>query len=242
MSPPSSIASYKVVIADSNADTRTLIRDYMIRQHITVLEAKNKNDLWKHLGKENISCIIMDHSFPRGDALSVYNRIRASKPQVSIIMLAAAEEKDVGRIVGLEMGADDCISKPVNTRELLARIKSIFRRDKIIGEWARNQHMDPMRFGPYEINLKTYTLSKNGVKIPITSTQFSLLKIFVTNPNEWLSVKRLHFLLYDNDSSISGERIKTQVARIRKLIEENTKYPQYIKTARGKGYIFICPN
>lgn len=229
----------KILVVDDDARLRDLLRRYLTEQGMNVFvaeDSKEMNRLWQ---RENFDMLILDLMLPGEDGLSICRRLRGSGDKTPIIILTAKSE-EVDRIVGLEMGSDDYLSKPFNPRELLARINSVFRRlppEEPPG--APGQNAEIVNFGPYTLNLANRTLMKGDEVIQITTGEFSVLKVFARNPKVPLSREKLmekargrEFLAYDRSLDV-------QISRLRKLLEPNPAKPVYIQTVWGLGYVFI---
>jgi two-component system phosphate regulon response regulator OmpR len=184
--------------------------------------------------------VLLDIRMPGEDGLSLARFLRAEK-QVGIIMLTAAGEV-VDRIVGLEMGADDYLAKPVDLRELLARIKAVLRRTERAqaeAEADQPQGARLARFGRFTLNLDSHKLfDGSGGEIALTGMEFDLLKAFADNPNRVLTRDQLLNLAHNRDWEPFDRSIDIRIARIRRKIESDPAKPQVIKTVRGAGYIY----
>jgi two-component system phosphate regulon response regulator OmpR len=165
--------------------------------------------------------------------------LRANHDSTPIIMLTAKAE-EIDRIIGLEMGADDYLSKPFNPRELLARINAILRRrstDEHPG--APSQENESIHFGPYVLSLSTRTLLRGDDVIPITTGEFSVLKVFARHPRIPLSRDKLMELARGRDYRAYDRSLDVQISRLRKMLEHNPSKPAYIQTVWGLGYVFV---
>ena len=177
-------------------------------------------------------------------SLSLARFLRETQ-DVGIIMLTAAGDV-VDRIVGLEMGADDYLAKPVDLREFLARVKAVLRRSaaKAAGagegaEGAEGVAVSEARFGACRLDLDAHKLfDAEGAEIPITSMEFDLLKAFAEHPNRVLSRDQLLDMAHDRDWEPFDRSIDIRIARIRRKVERDPAKPQVIKTVRGAGYLF----
>jgi two-component system phosphate regulon response regulator OmpR len=185
--------------------------------------------------------VILDINMPGEDGLSLARHLRANA-KVGIVMLTAAGEV-VDRNVGLEMGADDYLAKPVDMRELLARIRAVLRRMTAEREAAREDPATPthkVRLGACELDLDAHKLyDTDGTEVPITSMEFDLLKAFAEHPNRVLSRDQLLDLAHNKDWEPFDRSIDIRIARLRRKIESDPAKPQVIKTVRGAGYIFV---
>ena len=154
--------------------------------------------------------------------------------------MLTAKGDDVDRIVGLEMGADDYLPKPFNPRELLARINAVLRRRAPAGppgapSAAGEQH----RFGPFEFNLATRSLTREGKNVPLTTGEFSVLKVLVQHPRQPLSRDKLMELARGREYEVFDRSIDVQISRLRKIVEEDPAHPKHIQTVWGFGYVFV---
>jgi two-component system phosphate regulon response regulator OmpR len=178
---------------------------------------------------------------PGEDGLSLARFLRANT-RVGIVMLTAAGEV-VDRIVGLEVGADDYIAKPVDLRELLARVRAVLRRLRAAMAEAAEDNTPPTRkvtFGACQLDLDAHRLYEaSGEEVPITSMEYDLLKAFAEHPNRVLSRDQLLDLAHNKDWEPFDRSIDIRIARLRRKIEADPAKPQVIKTVRGAGYIFV---
>jgi two-component system phosphate regulon response regulator OmpR len=170
----------------------------------------------------------------------VCRRLRNSQPNLPIIVVSGRSD-DLDRILGLELGADDYVTKPFVPRELVARIKALHRRSAQLAapESSESAATDSVRFGPYVIDLRRRELSRNGLNVSLTNSEFDLLSVFCRNPGQLLRRSDILGLLAVNPGGTTSERgIDVTVVRLRKLLEEDPKAPTYIKTVWRVGYVF----
>jgi two-component system phosphate regulon response regulator OmpR len=193
------------------------------------------------LAEQPADLVILDISMPGEDGLSLARFLRANT-DVGIVMLTAAGEV-VDRVVGLEIGADDYIAKPVDLRELLARIRAVLRRRRAAP--AERTGAEPasaamVQIGACQLDLEAHRLyDADGQEVPITSMEFDLLKAFVEHPNRVLSRDQLLDLAHNKDWEPFDRSIDIRIARLRRKIEADPSKPQVVKTVRGAGYIFV---
>jgi len=190
------------------------------------------------LGSEQIDLVVLDIMLPDEDGLSICRRLRAAS-SIPIIMLTALKE-DVDRIVGLEIGADDYVTKPFNPRELVARIRALLRR--VQGhQTARDNGNRTLQFAGWSISPATRKLSNaDGVMVSLTSAEFDLLIAFCRNPSRILSREQLLELTHNGLAGPIERSIDVHISRIRQKIEPDPCEPQLIKTVRLAGYIFTA--
>ena len=229
----------KILVVDDDARIRDLLRRYLTQEGFEIMIAEDGKALNRILLRETVDLIVLDLMMPGEDGLSICRRLRGGHDNTPIIMLTAKAE-EIDRIVGLEMGADDYLSKPFNPRELLARINAILRRrgtEEHPG--APSQENESIAFGPYVLNLSTRTLTRNGEQVPITTGEFSVLKVFARHPKIPLSRDKLMELARGREYEAFDRSLDVQISRLRKLIEPNPSKPVFIQTVWGLGYVFV---
>jgi len=225
-------ANTRVLVVDDDAGIRDLLADYLARQGIEVATARDGREMDERLAGFVPDLIVMDLMMPGEDGLALTRRVKAAR-DMPVIMLSARGE-DIDRIVGLEVGADDYLAKPFNPRELLARIRAVLRR----GAATAAPEAESTRFGPFVLNLAAQALSRDGVDIPLTQAEFTLLKLFVEHPNRALSRDQIMDWLKGYERDPFDRSIDVRVTRLRKKIEDDPANPAYIRTVWGQGYLF----
>jgi len=229
----------KILIVDDDPRLRDLLRRYLSEQGFNVYVAEDAKEMAKLWQREHFDLLVLDLMLPGEDGLSICRRLRGNHDNTPIIMLTAKAE-EIDRIVGLEMGADDYLTKPFNPRELLARVNAILRRrgtEEHPG--APSQENESVEFGPYVLNLSTRTLMKSGESVPITTGEFSVLKVFARHPKVPLSRDKLMELARGREYEAFDRSLDVQISRLRKLIEPNPSKPVFIQTVWGLGYVFV---
>lgn len=233
-------SSGHIVVCDDEPDIRDTVGEYLERQGFKVTQA-NGGEALRDLAENAVfDAVILDIAMPGEDGLSLARFLR-ERGGVGIIMLTASGET-VDRIVGLEMGADDYLAKPVDLRELLARLKAVLRRIS-----AQNAPQTAsgakaagvVKFGDCQLDLDGYKLmGADGGDIAITAMEFSLLKVFAEHPGRVLNRDQILELAHDRGWDPFDRSIDIRISRLRKKIEADPAKPQVIKTVRGVGYIF----
>ncbi len=222
----------KILIVDDDKKLRELLARYLKEQGYQVDAAGDGKEMDRMLPRSAPDLIVLDLMMPGEDGLSIARRLRA-EGEIPIIILSAKGE-EVDRIVGLEMGADDYLSKPFNPRELLARINSVLRRAEQKGSQQRNVII----FDDYRMDLESYSLTHNGEPVELTSGEFELLRHLAEHPNHVMSRDHLLDLLDSGMEEAFDRSIDVRITRIRKKIEQDPRHPRFIKTVRGVGYLF----
>jgi two-component system, OmpR family, phosphate regulon response regulator OmpR len=231
----------KILVVDDEPKIRQLLKKYLSQEGYIVEAVNDGSAMDKYLSNHQVDLVILDLMLPGEDGLSIGRRLRDQQNMPIIILSARGEELD--KIVGLEMGADDYLSKPFNPRELLARIRSVLRRT-IQDSLITNKTTDTLlRFGPYCLNLERHTVSKKEetgeqLNIQLTTGEFSLLKIFLEHSERVLDRDTLLEITKGYNHTSIDRSIDVCVGRLRRKIEPDPTQPIYLRTIRGIGYIF----
>ncbi|PTD98006.1 osmolarity response regulator transcription factor OmpR [Pseudothauera lacus] len=229
---------YRVLLVDDDARLRELLSRYLQEQGFTVKAVVDAAAMDRALHREHFDLMVLDLMLPGEDGLSICRRLRAADNAMPIIMLTAKGD-DVDRIVGLEMGADDYLPKPFNPRELVARIHAVMRRRPPALPGAPTTEDEVVSCGRVRVNLGTRTLTRDGEEIPLTTGEFSLLKVLLQHPRQPLSRDKLMELARGREYGVFDRAIDVQVSRLRKLVEDDPTKPRYIQTVWGFGYVFV---
>ena len=226
----------KILIVDDDEALCDLLCQYLDKQGFAVDSVENGVSMDLNLKKSTPDLIILDQMMPGEDGLSIAKRL-TNTLDVPIIMLSACGE-DIDRILGLEMGADDYLAKPFNPRELLARIRSVLRRHH---PKKNKDRIDATTytFGTHILDIVSQTLKQNETKISLTQSEYSLLKLFLENPNKVLSRDTLLENLKGYECLPFDRSVDVRIARLRHKIETDTTDPKYIQTVWGQGYKFL---
>jgi len=225
----------KVLVVDDDIELRQLLAQYLNKHGFDTVLAADATDLEQKIERFEPDLVVLDRMMPGRDGLDACRALRDMGEDVPIIMLTARDET-ADRIMGLEMGADDYLSKPFDPRELLARIQAVLRRKSGPSTLKGSQ---PVTFGPFEFDPVTRQLKKDGEVIKLTGGEINLLEALVQNPGKPLSRDRLLALARDDDSGERNDRaIDIAILRLRRVIEEDPKSPRWIQTVWGVGYRF----
>ena len=229
----------KLVVVDDDAKLRDLLNRYLTEQQFEVTLAADSASLNRLMQRESFDLIILDQMLPGEDGLSIIRRLRAANDRTPIIMLTAKGD-DVDHIIGLEMGADDYMQKPFNPRELVARVHAVLRRQIPNDTPGGAMHdIGAVSFGPFVFDLGTRTLSRDGVRLNLTTGEFSVLKVLVRHPRIPLSREKLMLLARGREYGAFDRSLDVQISRLRKLIEPDPQNPRFIQTVWGVGYVFV---
>lgn len=230
-----SISMKKILVVDDEKAIRLLLKVNLEKVGYSVKEACNGVEALKCLEKTPFDLVVLDVMMPELDGIDVCRRVKVLYPNMPIIMLSAKSE-EIDRILGLEMGADDYVAKPFSPRELLARIKAVFRR---VEQYSHNEiASNQFCCGDIVLDKNTYKVFVNHQEVKLTLKEFELLFYFMKNANRVLSRQRLIDAIWQYDFSGETRMIDVHIANLREKIEKNPKEPWYIKTVRGVGYQF----
>jgi two-component system OmpR family response regulator len=234
----------RLIIVDDEPELRRMAAEYLSGHGFKVRTASGGRELDAQLAAEPADLLILDVAMPGEDGFSIARRLRAGSG-VPILMLTAAEEL-VERVVGLELGADDYLTKPFDLRELRARIRAILRR-RTAGEPPAAAASAPVpagstvRFGRTRLDLEGCQLLRDdGTVLALTAMEFDLLKAFAENPNRVLTRDRLLTLAHNGDGEPFDRSIDSRIARLRRKIEDEPARPTVLTTIRGEGYVFVA--
>jgi two-component system OmpR family response regulator len=228
-----------VLVVDDDAEIRSLLRDYLGRNGYRVTVAADGKGMWAALRTASPDLIVLDLMLPGDDGISLCRALRAQSDVPIIMLTARGEETD--RIVGLELGADDYVSKPFNPRELVARMKSVLRRAKSLPANLRREEARGFRFAGWTLDVATRNLTApDGVVVPLSGTEFKLLRILLDHPDRVLTRDQLVELMSSRDAGPFDRALDVQISRLRHRLGEDAKEPVIIKTVRGQGYVLAA--
>jgi two-component system phosphate regulon response regulator OmpR len=231
-----------VLIVDDDASIREMLAEYLGSHGFLTAQAGDGDAMRAEIERATPDVVLLDLRLPREDGLALARYLR-ERYDVGIIMVTGAGEL-VDRIVGLEMGADDYVTKPFDPRELLARLKSVLRRTQArpgaspdaAGTAARHR----VRFGRCQLDLASHQLFDGDAKeIPITAMEFDLLKVFADHPGKALSRDRILTLTKNREWDPYDRSIDIRIARLRRKVETDAEHPVVIRTVRGVGYMYV---
>jgi len=212
--------------------------EYLGKRGYTIIQAANTDEMRSRLADRQIDLILLDINMPGEDGLSALRTLRVEDKTPVIMLTAAGETMD--RILGLEMGADDYLGKPVDLRELEARIKAVLRRPAGNDESVDEENArETVRFGDLSLDLEAARLfDAEGVEIPLTAMEFRLLKLFSENKSRVLNRDQILEQAHDRAWDPFDRSIDIRISRLRRKIETNPQKPRLIRTVRGIGYVY----
>ena len=228
-----------LLVVDDHRELRDALAKYLARHDYRVSTADSAAAARRVLETSRIDLVVLDVMMPREDGFSLCRQVRA-KGDLPIIMLTAmAEETD--RVVGLELGADDYLTKPFNPRELLARVRAVLRRAHSLPPQPERPAVRQLRFDRWVFDVARRELvGADGVAVPLSTGEFLLLSALVQRPGMVLTRDQLLDLTRGREAAIFDRSIDNQISRLRKKIEADPRRPQLIKTHWGGGYSFTA--
>lgn len=235
----------KILIVDDDRDLRNLLTEFLARHGYTVASLPNGKELEQTLTADRYDLIILDLMMPGDDGFELCRMIRKNHALPIIMLTAVNEETD--KIIGLELGADDYLTKPFNPRELLARIKAILRRARYDNETAGNANQSKherhkLLFGGWELDTASRRLlNPKKSEVTLSAGEYSLLVILLEHPQRVISRDMLLDLTKHRPAGPFDRSIDVQISRLRQKLNDDPKQPHYIKTVRNGGYMFAEP-
>lgn len=228
-----------IAIVDDHGEIRELVARYLGEHGYRVSAADSAAALRRLLQRSAPDLIVLDIMMPGEDGLSVCRDLRSSSNLPIILLTAVAEDTD--RIVGLEMGADDYLTKPFNPRELLARIKAVLRRANSLPPRQAGARSRAIRFDRWTLEVgRRELVSEDGVAVPLSTAEFRLLTVLIDHPGLVLTRDQLLDLTVGRTADVYDRSIDNQVSRLRRKIEVDPRNPSLIKTHWGGGYSFAA--
>lgn len=226
----------RLLIVDDEADVISVLSRYFSAQGFQVASASDGIEMRQALASQRIDLVLLDLGLPGEDGFAITRYLREQWRGPVVIVTGRGEAVD--RIVGLELGADDYVTKPFDLRELLARVRSVLRRSRSAGDMVASTPF-AFTFDRYALDLRTHTLSNDdGRHIELTSGEFALLRVLVEHPNQVLTRDQLMTHMHGREAGPFDRAIDVQIGRLRRKIESDPGEPRLIKSVRGTGYLF----
>jgi two-component system OmpR family response regulator len=226
----------RILIVEDDPDIASMLVDLVNNNGFLASSVANGTEMDRTLARANFDLILLDAMLPGEDGFSICRRLRSSR-KIPILMLTALRD-DIDRILGLELGADDYVTKPFNSRELMARVKNILRRAADANE-PQEEELVPMTFAGWRIDPRSrQLLDAEGAQVSMTTAEFDILWAFCRNPNKVLTREQLLSMTHAGAAGPVERSIDAHISRVRQKIEPNLKDPTFIKTVRLGGYLF----
>ena len=226
-----------IVAVDDDPVIRGMIADYLAKHQMRVTAVADGRAMREVLEAEVVDLIVLDLKLRTEDGMSIARTLR-DESTIPIIMLTGRNE-EADRVMGLELGADDYVTKPFSPRELLARIRTVLRRRSLEVHQGRPEGIRAYRFDGWELNLNTRRLTAPGGTVTVLSKgEFSLLVVFLGAPHRILTRDQLIERSRLHNDEVYNRAVDIQIMRLRRKIEADSAKPKYIVTERGNGYVF----
>lgn len=228
-----------ILVVDDDQRIRSMLASFLRDHGLRVSQAGDGRQMFTVLEAARIDTVVLDVMMPGEDGISLCRRLRSESTVPIILLTAVSGETD--RIVGLEVGADDYVTKPFNPRELLARIRAVLRRVAMLSAGPRESRQAIYRFNGWRLDPTRRTLhSPGGALTDLTSGEFDLLAAFAEHPQRVLTRDQLLDLARGRSAAGFDRSIDVQISRLRRKIEDNPQDPSLIKTVRNEGYYFAA--
>jgi two-component system OmpR family response regulator len=232
--------SRHILIVDDDREIRTLLGDYLQKNGFRATAVPDGKAMRRALEQSHFDLIVLDLMLPGEDGLKLTRELRAHS-QIPIIMLTALGE-EIDRVVGLEVGADDYLSKPFSPRELVGRIKAILRRTAHMPRDPAQTMATNYRFGDWKLDTTSRSLTHaDGSQHGLSGAEFRLLSILLAHPTRVLSRSQLMELLRGRDIDPFDRSVDVRISRLRQVLRDDARSPKIIKTVYGEGYVMGVP-
>ena len=223
---------YNILVCDDEKDIVSALKIYLMAEGYQVYEAGNGREALECLAKEDIHLVLMDIMMPEMDGITAMVRIREHS-NVPVILLTAKSE-DTDKILGLNIGADDYVTKPFNPVELQARVKSQLRRYMQLGGGSVRKEV--LTMGGIELDDRTKEVTLDGDKVSLTRTEYDILKMLMENPGKVFSPTQIYTQVWKDNPYGAENTVAVHIRHLREKIEYNPAEPRYLKAVWGRGY------
>lgn len=227
-----------IFLVDDDPVVRDVTAEYLQMRGFTVTTLPSVRAMQERLRSERPQVVVLDIMMPEVDGISALRALRESGDDLPVIMLTARNEV-IDRVLGLEFGADDYVGKPFDPGELVARIRTVMRRRSISNLTGAPESRESFRFGPFELDFRSRELYREEVRMPLRSSEFAFLKLFVNHSMTILSRERIIEIVYGEAGRYRNRSLDVAIWRLRRLIETDPSEPRYLQTVWGHGYVFV---
>ncbi|WP_104665337.1 response regulator [Ensifer adhaerens] len=232
-----------VLIVDDDREIRELVSSYLKKNGLRTTAVADGRQMRSFLEGDTVDLIVLDVMMPGDDGLVLSRELRAGRHKAIPIIMLTARSDEMDRILGLEMGADDYLSKPFSARELLARIKAVLRRARMLPPNLQiSEAGQLLRFGRWKLDTTArHLIDADGTVIALSGAEYRLLKVFIDHPQRVLNRDQLLNLTQGREAELFDRSIDLLVSRVRQRLGDDAREPTYIKTVRSEGYVFSVP-
>lgn len=229
-----------ILVVDDDAEIRRMLADYLRKNGLRASIAADGREMRAALDTQAVDLILLDVMMPGEDGLTLARNLRAGKHRAVPVVMLTARDDQTDRIVGLEMGADDYVTKPFVARELLARIKAVIRRTRMLPPNLQvSEASRVLAFGRWRLDTTArHLLDPDDTVVALSGAEFRLLRVFLDHPNRVLSRDQLLNLTQGRDAEHFDRSIDLLVSRLRQRLQDDAREQSYIKTVRSEGYVF----
>ena len=232
-----------ILIVDDDREIRELVSSYLKKNGLRVTAVADGRQMRAFLDANSVDLIILDVMMPGDDGLVLSRELRAGRHKAVPIVMLTARTDEMDRIIGLEMGADDYLAKPFSARELLARIKAVLRRTRMLPPNLQvSEAGQLLSFGKWKLDTTArHLVDSDGTFIALSGAEYRLLRVFIDHPQRVLNRDQLLNLTQGRDAELFDRSIDLLVSRVRQRLGDDAREPTYIKTVRSEGYVFSMP-
>ncbi|ECA5827045.1 response regulator [Salmonella enterica] len=232
-----------ILIVDDDREIRHLIAGYLQKNGFRTTVVADGRQMWNVLETTTVDFIILDVMMPGDDGLTLCRELRSCRYKSTPVLMLTACNEDTDRIIGLEMGADDYLVKPFVPRELLARVRSVLRRTRMMPpDLHITEAVRLLAFGEWELDTITRNLTDGeGMMVALSGAEYRLLRVFLDHPQRVLNRDQLLNLTQGRDAELFERSVDLLVSRLRQRLNDDAREPFYIKTVRSEGYVFAVP-
>ena len=225
---------HSIYLADDEKSIRELLHSFLASDGYTVRSFESGDALLEAFRQEPAELVILDIMMPKMNGLAAVMKIRETNNIPIIILSAKTEETD--KVLGLSMGADDYISKPFNTQEMIARVKAQLRRYMRLGAMNSESMQDSIRIGDLYLDKHAKELNVNGESVHLTATEYKIMELLMSNPGRVFPAEEIYERVWQEPAYSVENTVMVHIRRIREKIEINPKQPKYLKVVWGIGY------
>lgn len=229
-----------ILIVDDDREIRELLASYLEKNGMRASLAANGRQMRAVIEQGSVDLIVLDLMLPGEDGLALCRELRSGKWRTIPVLMLTARNEETDRIIGLEMGADDYLTKPFAVRELLARIRSVLRRARMLPPNLQvTEAVQFLEFGDWKLDTTArHLLDAQGTMVALSGAEYRLLRVFLDHPQRVLTRDQLLNLTQGKDADQFDRSIDLLVSRLRQRLQDDAREPRYIKTLRSEGYVF----
>ncbi len=232
-----------ILIVDDDREIRELVSSYLTKNGLRATVAPDGRHMRAFLEANAVDLIVLDVMMPGDDGLVLCRELRAGKHKATPILMLTARDDETDRIVGLEMGADDYLAKPFAARELLARIKAVLRRTRMLPPNLQiTEAAEILAFGDWRLDTTArHLIDQEGTIVALSGAEYRLLRVFVDHPQRVLNRDQLLNLTQGREAEMFERSIDLLVSRLRQRLNDDAREPKHIKTVRKRGLVSSMP-